>query len=248
MRRAFSLTRLAALTTALSASASSRGTGRVGDITMQVPPLPSMAARAEEVNPCARTVRPETLSSSPPTTLAILRPLLALVTRPASKRDAKSTSELASASFSTSSLISSYSVRVCPFCGFLNLGRRRYRGVCPPSKPGLTPPPLPDLLFWPRIPRPQEPPWPAAIPLPTRRKGLRDPGMGKIVLTERTKSSGTTQFSKSCLFFQSKIFMLRVEPLVATVLPVTPKAWTISKPRASTRNAIISLVIDMVPC
>lgn len=37
-----------------------------------------------------------------------------------------------------------------------SFGSLRYRGVCPPSKPGLIP--LPDLDFWPRMPNPADPP------------------------------------------------------------------------------------------
>ena len=37
-----------------------------------------------------------------------------------------------------------------------SLGKRRYKGICPPSNPGLGV--LPDLAFWPRIPAPQLPP------------------------------------------------------------------------------------------
>jgi hypothetical protein len=38
----------------------------------------------------------------------------------------------------------------------LSLGSLRYRGICPPSNPGLVP--LPDRDFWPRMPKPQVPP------------------------------------------------------------------------------------------
>src|SRR4030042_7031842 len=46
------------------------------------------------------------------------------------------------------------------------LGRRRWRGICPPSKPALVPPP--DRAFWPFDPRQAVLPWPEPIPLPTR--------------------------------------------------------------------------------
>ena len=51
-----------------------------------------------------------------------------------------------------------------------SLGSFRYRGVCPPSKPGRVP--LPDLAFCPRMPNPQVPPCPqnqgisAVVPSP----------------------------------------------------------------------------------
>ena len=44
------------------------------------------------------------------------------------------------------------------------LGSLLYRGICPPSNPGLTPPP--DLAFWPFSPLPAFLPNPEPVPLP----------------------------------------------------------------------------------
>lgn len=67
--RSLSFTSRLAFSAAFCTSASASGIGRVGLITMHAPPRPSMAALAEEVKACARTVRFGTVNSLPPTTL-----------------------------------------------------------------------------------------------------------------------------------------------------------------------------------
>src|SRR6185312_12409496 len=60
-------------------------------------------------------------------------------------------------------------------------GSRRCSGICPPSKPTLWKPPARD--FWPLWPRPAVLPRPEPPPRATRRRGLRDPSAGLIVLS-----------------------------------------------------------------
>jgi hypothetical protein len=55
-------------------------------------------------------------------------------------------------------------------------GNRLWMGICPPSYPGLTPPP--DRLLKPFDPLPAVFPEPEATPRPTRLRGFFDPICG----------------------------------------------------------------------
>lgn len=63
------------------------------------------------------------------------------------------------------------------------LGRTLWRGVCPPSKNGLGPPP--DRAFWPLCPRPQVLPRPDPTPLPTRLRFFLAPGLSLMLFKVR---------------------------------------------------------------
>ena len=54
------------------------------------------------------------------------------------------------------------------------LGKRLYKGICPPSKLFIA---TPDLDFWPFIPLPEVLPFPEPIPLPTLILGLLSFGL-----------------------------------------------------------------------
>src|SRR5450756_2739430 len=66
----------------------------------------------------------------------------------------------------------SYSIRNL-FLKPRSFGMRIWIGVCPPSNHGWMVPPVLD--FWPLVPRPAVLPLPAAMPRPTRVRGLRLP-------------------------------------------------------------------------
>src|SRR5206468_10047860 len=59
------------------------------------------------------------------------------------------------------------------------LGRRRWSGIWPPSKPTLWKPPVRD--FWPLLPRPAVLPEPLLLPRPTRCRVRLLPAAGLIV-------------------------------------------------------------------
>ncbi len=60
------------------------------------------------------------------------------------------------------------------------LGKRRCKGIWPPSKPGLMFPP--ERLFWPFDPRPAVLPRPEPGPRPSRLRDLRAPFGGDSLL------------------------------------------------------------------
>src|SRR5436190_13523439 len=66
------------------------------------------------------------------------------------------------------------------------LGKRRWSGIWPPSKP-LTATPV--RAFWPLTPRPAVLPLPEPIPRPTRMRALRAPGLSAISLSFMVDSS-----------------------------------------------------------
>ena len=57
------------------------------------------------------------------------------------------------------------------------LGSLLVRGIWPPSKPGLTPPP--ERAFWPLWPLPAVLPLPEPLPRPLRKAFLTEPGAGE---------------------------------------------------------------------
>ena len=61
-----------------------------------------------------------------------------------------------------------------------SFGMRMWSGVWPPSNQGGIEPPARD--FWPFVPRPAVLPLPAAMPRPTRVRGVREPGGGLQVV------------------------------------------------------------------
>src|ERR1700680_558029 len=66
------------------------------------------------------------------------------------------------------------------------LGRRRWSGICPPSKPLMA---TPVRAFCPLTPRPAVLPLPEPMPRPTRMRALRDPGRSPISLSFIAPSS-----------------------------------------------------------
>src|SRR3984957_11010380 len=60
------------------------------------------------------------------------------------------------------------------------LGRRRWRGIWPPSKPLMR---TPERAVWPLPPRPACLPWPDPMPRPTRMRGFDDPGLSLTSLS-----------------------------------------------------------------
>src|ERR1700681_1342749 len=66
------------------------------------------------------------------------------------------------------------------------LGKRRWSGLCPPSKPLMA---TPVRAFWPLTPRPAVLPLPEPMPRPTRMRALRDPGRSAISLSFIAPSS-----------------------------------------------------------
>lgn len=82
-----------------------------------------------------------------------------------------------------------------------HFGRRRYSGVCPPSKPGRVP--LPARAFWPRLPKPHVTPCPADTPRPFRFAFWCEPGAGFSEPRVMVSSSG----AGVSRVFQSKTFM-----------------------------------------
>src|SRR3954470_3616987 len=68
------------------------------------------------------------------------------------------------------------------------LGRRRYIGIWPPSKPGLVPPPVRAL--WPLWPLPEVLPRPEPGPRPTRLRAGEEPGAGRSEESEMRSAMG----------------------------------------------------------
>ena len=93
-----------------------------------------------------------------------------------------------------------------------HLGKRRYSGVWPPSKPGRVPEPA--RAFWPRFPKPHVTPWPADTPRPFLFFFWCDPGAVFREPSVIVSSSG----AGASLTFQSKTFMSTAarEALAAT--------------------------------
>src|SRR3984957_20342672 len=60
------------------------------------------------------------------------------------------------------------------------LGRRRWRGIWPPSKPLMR---TPERAVWPLPPRPACLPLPEPMPRPTRMRDFDDPGLSLISLS-----------------------------------------------------------------
>src|ERR1700730_6662526 len=60
------------------------------------------------------------------------------------------------------------------------LGKRRWSGICPPSKPLMA---TPVRAFWPLTPRPPVLPLPEPMPRPMRMRALRAPGRSAISLS-----------------------------------------------------------------
>src|SRR3984885_1777525 len=60
------------------------------------------------------------------------------------------------------------------------LGRRRCRGIWPPSKPLMR---TPERAVWPLPPRPACLPFPEPMPRPTRMRAFDDPGLSLISLS-----------------------------------------------------------------
>src|SRR6202030_4689190 len=59
-------------------------------------------------------------------------------------------------------------------------GRRRCRGIWPPSKPLMR---TPERAVWPLPPRPACLPLPEPMPRPTRMRAFDDPGLSRISLS-----------------------------------------------------------------
>src|ERR1700735_1686306 len=59
-------------------------------------------------------------------------------------------------------------------------GRRRCKGIWPPSKPLMR---TPERAVWPLPPRPDCLPLPEPMPRPTRMRGLDDPGLSLTSLS-----------------------------------------------------------------
>ena len=93
-----------------------------------------------------------------------------------------------------------------------HLGKRRYSGVWPPSKPGRVPEPA--RAFWPRFPKPHVTPCPADTPRPFLFFFWCDPGAVFREPSVIVSSSG----AGASLTFQSKTFMSTAarEALAAT--------------------------------
>jgi hypothetical protein len=173
----------------------------VGETRTHLPPAASIADTADDVNACALTVRPLTVSSAPPVTLTNFR--FCFVMSPASLRASKVTIEFSSMPLRNSIFMSPYSVFLCPgpMGRPVNLGTRRYSGVWPPSNPGREG--RPERDFCPRMPNPQEPPWPAASPRPLRFLRCLDPGAGRRLSRVKMPSPSSLAWSGSARFFQS---------------------------------------------
>ena len=92
----------------------------------------------------------------------------------------------------------------------VNLGKRLYNGVCPPSNPGRVG--RPERDFCPRIPNPQVAPCPAAIPRPFRVRFLRAPGAGRKLSNVNSNDSTSLIFDSSASRrFQSYNFIVNNE-------------------------------------
>src|SRR5699024_1386999 len=103
-----------------------------------------------------------------------LRPAFSFLTTPAPTNDSAEISAPSSKrSFNVSKFTIAYFLRLI----LVNpsLGRRCHRGICPPTNPGLTPPPV--RAFCPLCPRPDVFPLPEDIPRPTRLRVLRAPSL-----------------------------------------------------------------------
>src|SRR6202035_688548 len=68
------------------------------------------------------------------------------------------------------------------------LGRRRWIGIWPPSKPLMR---TPERAVWPLPPRPACLPLPEPMPRPTRMRAFDEPGLSLTSLSFMTRSSLT---------------------------------------------------------
>mmetsp|Transcript_34736 Transcript_34736/g.103050 ORF Transcript_34736/g.103050 Transcript_34736/m.103050 type:complete len:205 (-) Transcript_34736:236-850(-) len=131
------------------------------EISSALPPAASILALAELENATALMVR--ALVSSPvPRTFSGNPVSLPVTDRNFSLTASSVTSSPASKFLSRSKrLTTTKSGTPLPIPPAMprSLGRRRYSGVWPPSKPGRTD--GPERAFWPRLPKPHVPPWPA---------------------------------------------------------------------------------------
>src|SRR5690606_10980173 len=144
------------------------------DYSSIFPPAASMASRAPLVTP-----RPFTVSGrSMVPERKILARRMAALTRPAARRAFRSTTSPATA-LSSEVRISALTREIRELKP--NLGRRFWRGIWPPSKPGRTRPP--ERAFWPLWPRPPVLPRPLPMPRPRRLPSLMRPGAGLSVFS-----------------------------------------------------------------
>ena len=136
------------------------------------PPAPSILVFAEALTASTATVNfrskppfPRTLTRSQrPLTSPMARSVSSLTVAPSSKRSFNCDTL-------TTATVGRKATLLKPF-----LGRRRCRGICPPSNPGRTPPP--DRDFCPLCPRPEVLPWPELSPQPRRLRRCLAPGFG----------------------------------------------------------------------
>src|SRR5512136_2748872 len=127
-------------------------------MTSAFPPAASIFFLAERLKAWARTVRGREISPSP----KIFTPNPTFFTSPEDFMPSTSTTAPSGKGDRSRRLTTLHSLRE----GFLNprLGSRRWRGICPPSKPGERFPP--DRALYPLCPLVEVPPCPDPSPRP----------------------------------------------------------------------------------
>src|SRR3984957_10810251 len=102
------------------------------------------------------------------------------------------------------------------------LGCRRWRGICPPSKPLMR---TPERAVWPLPPRPACLPLPEPMPRPTRMRGLDEPGLS---LTSLSFMSGDPYRPSTT---RSRCATLAIMPRLAGVSATLDRRPILLRPR-----------------